>query len=190
MHFPDLTTDRLLLRGVAEGDADFLLRQFSDEDVCRYLYDAEPFTSIDEAEELVRFFIDPEGKNRNRWIIVEKASGEPIGTCGYSRWDKQNDLADLGYDLAPAHWRRGYMSEALAAAIGSGFENMGLNRIEAVISVENVASFTLVERLGFRREGVMRERHLFGGTYYDHYLYSLLAREWRGGDPGEAAGRA
>ena len=161
-------------------DADFLLRQFSDEDVCRYLYDAEPFTSIDEAEELVRFFIDPEGKNRNRWIIVEKASGEPIGTCGYSRWDRDNNLADLGYDLGRAHWGRGYMTEALTAALTSGFANMALHRVEAVIAVENIGSYSLVEKLGFHREGIMRDRHLFRGTYYDHYLYSLLAQDWDG----------
>jgi ribosomal-protein-alanine N-acetyltransferase len=72
------------------------------------------------------------------------------------------------------------MTEALTEALTSGFENMSLNRVEAVIALENVASIRLVEKLGFQREGVLRDRHLFRGTYYDHYLYSLLAREWEG----------
>jgi ribosomal-protein-alanine N-acetyltransferase len=177
MFFPDLSTDRLLLRGVRESDSTFLLRHLSDVDVCRYLYDAEPYTTIDEAEELIRLFIDPEGKTLNRWIIVEKASNEPTGTCGFSLWDKENNRAEIGYDLSPAYWSRGYMTEALTAAIASGFENMALNRMEAIIALENVASFRLVEKLGFQREGVLRDRHLFRGTYYDHYLYSLLARD-------------
>jgi [ribosomal protein S5]-alanine N-acetyltransferase len=178
MFFPDLTTDRLLLRGVRESDVGFLFDHLSDSEVCRYLYDAEPYTTIDEAEGLIQLFIDPEGKTLNRWIIVEKESGEPIGTCGYSLWDKENNRAEIGYDLGPAYWNRGFMTEALTAALTSGFGNMSLNRVEAVIALENVGSSRLVEKLGFEREGVMRDRHLFRGTYYDHYLYSLLAREW------------
>jgi [ribosomal protein S5]-alanine N-acetyltransferase len=178
MFFPDLTTSRLQLRGVREDDSAFLLKHLSDGEVCRYLYDAEPYTTIDEAEALVQRFMNPEGKTLNRWIIVEKTSDEPIGTCGFSLWDKDNNRAEIGYDLGPAHWNRGYMTEALTAALTSGFDNMSLNRVEAVIALENVASFRLVEKLGFEREGTMRGRHLYRGTYYDHYLYSLLARDW------------
>ncbi len=177
MFFPDLSTDRLLLRGIQESDSTFLFRHLGDGDVCRYLFDAEPYTTIDEAEELVRLFIDPEGRTLNRWIIVEKASGEPIGTCGFSLWDRENNRAEIGYDLGSAHWGRGYMTEALTAALASGFDNMSLNRVEAIIALENVASFRLVEKLGFQREAVLRDRHLFRGRYYDHYLYSLLARD-------------
>jgi ribosomal-protein-alanine N-acetyltransferase len=176
--FPDLTTERLELRGIRESDADFLFAHLSDGEVCRYLYDAAPFTTVGEAEDLVQLFIDPEGKTLNRWIVVETASGEPVGTCGFSHWDKENDRAEIGYDLSPAYWNRGYMTEALTAAITSGFENMGLNRVEAVIALGNVASCRLVEKLGFEREGLMRDRHHFRGRYYDHYLYSLLARDW------------
>ena len=176
--FPNLESRRLWLRETRESDATFLFRHLSDGEVCRYLFDAEPYTTIDEAESLIRLFIDPEGKSLNRWIIVEKESGEPIGTCGFSFWDGENNIADIGYDLAPAYWKRGYMTEALTEAITSGFDNMSLNRIEAVIALENVASTGLVEKLGFVREGIMRDRHLFKGTYYDHYLYSLLARDW------------
>jgi ribosomal-protein-alanine N-acetyltransferase len=176
--FPDLSSDRLLLRQVRESDAAFLFDHLSDSRVCRYLYDEEPFTTIDEAESLIQLFIDPEGKTLNRWIIVTKGSGEPIGTCGFGFWDKQNNIAEIGYDLGPAYWDRGYMTEALTEALTSGFENMSLNRVEAVIALENVASIRLVEKLGFQREGVLRDRHLFRGRYYDHYLYSLLAREW------------
>jgi [ribosomal protein S5]-alanine N-acetyltransferase len=179
MYFPNLETSRLLLRETRESDSAFLLEHLGDPAVSRYLYDAEPYTTIEEAEELVQFFINPEGKTRNRWIIVEKASGEPVGTCGFSLWDKDNNKAEIGYDLGPAHWNRGYMTEALTAALTSGFENISLNRVEAIIALENVGSYRLVEKLGFQREGIMREKHLFRGAYYDHYLYSLLARDWK-----------
>lgn len=179
MYFPDLETSRLVLRGVQESDAAFLFRHLSDGDVCRYLYDAEPYTTMDEAVSLVQAFIDPEGKTLNRWIMVEKESGEPVGTCGFMFWDKHNNAADIGYDLSPTHWNRGYMTEALTAALASGFANMRLHRVQAVIALENAASIGLVEKLGFQREGILRDKHLFRGAYYDHYLYSLLARDWK-----------
>jgi len=178
MFFPNLTSSRLLLREIRTSDSTFLFKHLSDNEVCRYLYDAEPYTTIDEAKSLIEVFINPEGKTLNRWIIVEKKSGEPIGTCGFASWDKDNNIADIGYDLNPAYWNIGYMTEALTEAITSGFDNMSLNRIEAVISLENVASIKLIEKLGFKREGIMRDRHLYKGEYYDHYLYSHLARDW------------
>lgn len=59
MYFPELESSRLVLRGVRESDAAFLFRHLSDGDVCRYLYDAEPYTTMDEAVGLVQAFIDP-----------------------------------------------------------------------------------------------------------------------------------
>ncbi|GAF15036.1 spermidine N1-acetyltransferase [Bacillus sp. JCM 19046] len=70
------------------------------------------------------------------------------------------------------------MKEALVRAIDNGFSNMNLNRINAFVALENHSSFKLLEQLGFKKEGIMREKHLYRGVYYDHYSYSLLKREW------------
>jgi len=83
-----------------------------------------------------------------------------IGTCGYTRWNQENRFALLGYDLARDCWRRGLMSEAVAAVLRFGFEHMALHRVEATVVTGNTASATLLGRAGFEREGVLRGRFL------------------------------
>ncbi|MEW4327258.1 GNAT family protein [Rossellomorea marisflavi] len=179
--FPTIETKRLTLVNTTADDARFILALYKDPLVCRYLYDEEPFTSIDQAEEWIDWHEYPEDYGRNRWIIRKKETATPIGTCGFDQWDVVNHVAEIGFDLWHGEWGKGYMSEALTASIDSGFRNMGLNRIQAFVALENTASCRLLERLGFEREGIFREKHFFQGNYYDHYIYSLLKKDWKKG---------
>lgn len=109
---------------------------------------------------------------------MRKSDKESMGTCGYDSWDRENNIAEIGYDLWKEFWGQGYMREALIAAIYSGFNNMDLNRINAFVALDNLRSARLLESLGFKREGIYREKHFYRGEYFDHYTYSLLRREW------------
>ncbi|MEG0294666.1 GNAT family N-acetyltransferase [Enterococcus sp.] len=179
--FPDLETERLILRNVENQDTSFIYQLFSNKEVCRYLYDEPLYTSEEDARDFIEWHRNPEEKGYNRWVLVKKADKQEkisIGTCGYDSWDQTNNIAELGYDLWHEQWGKGYMEEALISAINSGFENMGLNRINAFIALSNKNSIKLLEKLGFLNEGIYREKHLFDGKYYDHYSYSLLKRDW------------
>lgn len=175
-----LETENLILRPISMSDTDFILKQFSDPEVCRYLVDEEPFTSVEEARRLIEFYTLPEPRRQYRWIIARKSDSDSIGTCGFHQWDVQHNSCDIGYDLCPLYWEKGYMKEALTRLITMGFTDMALNRIQAFIDVRNTRSVNLAFRLGFRNEGVARNKHLFRGKYYDHYCFSLLKREWDG----------
>lgn len=174
-----LETDRLILRELNEEDIDFIYNHFSNEDVCKYLYDAEPLKQHEEALEIINWYKDFEIKNHSRWGIVLKESNILIGTCGYHFLDRINKIVEIGYDLNKDFWGQGYMTEALKEIIDVAFTNMQLNRIQAYVYIENIASFKLLEKLKFIREGVIRDKHLFRGNYYDHYCYSLLAKDWK-----------
>jgi [ribosomal protein S5]-alanine N-acetyltransferase len=176
--FPDLETDRLFLRIPNAADTDFIYQLFSDERICKFLYDEEPFISRTEAEEFVQSYANPEERLYNRWMLVKKEDDRPIGTCGFHCWDRTNHIAEIGYDLWHEFWGCGYMKEALKAAINNGFSRMELNRIHAYVALENTASGKLLESLGFLNEGIYRDKHLFRGKYYDHYTYSLLKKDW------------
>ncbi|MGD6875037.1 GNAT family N-acetyltransferase [Bacillus infantis] len=176
--FLDHETERLFLRKPIAGDTEFIYQLFSDERICEFLYDEEPFTCLAEAEEFVESYSNPEERLYNRWMLVKKEDGRPIGTCGFHCWDRTNHIAEIGYDLWHEYWGQGYMNEALKGAIGHGFSRMGLNRINAYVAIENKASSRLLEKLGFVNEGTYRDKHLFRGKYYDHYSYSLLKKDW------------
>ena len=177
--FPNLETDRLLLRPLASNDLEFVLRHFSDPEVNRYLFDDDPVTTREAAQAILDFYVPPAGKPYNRWVITQKADARAIGTCGYHKWQKRHHCAEIGYDLAKASWRQGYMTEALRAILQYGFTRMDLNRVEAMVYPENEASMRMLERLGFRKDGLLRQSVRQGEAYYDHWLLSLLKAEWR-----------
>ncbi|MEM5774241.1 MAG: GNAT family N-acetyltransferase, partial [Anaerolineaceae bacterium] len=156
LHFSALETGRLLLRPLGMEDLDFVFHHFGDPRVAQYLLDEPPVASLEEAEAIIQFYLNTEGKNHNRWALVRKADGQVIGTCGFHKWDRAHFRAEIGYDLAPDCWGQGYMTEALRAALNSGFSRMNLHRIDAVVHVENDGSNRLLRRLGFQLEGVLR----------------------------------
>ncbi|MBK7201021.1 GNAT family protein [Candidatus Amarolinea dominans] len=178
-NFPTLETERLILRQMTLEDTDFVFQHFSDSAVSRYLMDEPPVTEYAQAQEIIQFYLEPEEGTHNRWLMVRKSDHRSIGTCGFHKWDKRYFRAEIGYDLSPSFWGQGYMIEALRAVIASGVEHMRLNRIDALVYIENDRSIQLLRRLGFKQEGVLRDYFCLDGKFYDHYLFALLQREWK-----------
>ncbi|MBI9045932.1 MAG: GNAT family N-acetyltransferase [Anaerolineaceae bacterium] len=179
-YFTNLQTERLILRQLTMEDIDFVFQHFHDHSVNQYLMDEPPVADVAQAQEIIEFYLEPEGKTHNRWGIVRKTDNLLIGTCGYHKWSQAYCRAEIGYDLSPAFWGQGYMSEALRAVIHNGFERMGLNRIDALVYIKNDPSLQLLKKLGFKQEGLLRDYFCLDGVFYDHYLFSLLQREWEG----------
>jgi len=180
IYFPTLQTDRLTLRLLTMDDIDFIYHHFRDPQVTQYLMDEPPVADYAESRAIINFFLEPECKEQNRWGIIRKADGRLIGTCGYHHWEKSYFRAEIGYDLSPDCWGQGYMTEALRAMIRNGFENLGLNRMDAMVYINNHRSLRLVKKLGFKQEGLLRDYFFLDGKFYDHYLLALLRREWEG----------
>ncbi len=186
--FPVLETDRLVLREITVDDAAFWLRNFSDPDVVE-LTSFEPPADLEAAKaELVRYAVRPfEAGTGIRWGVALRPSHELVGTLGYHAWVREGgNRARAGYDLLREHRGRGIMTEAMRAILAYGFGTMALNRVEVLIDPKNAPSIRLVERLGFRREGIFRENTYFRGRFIDDAVYALLANEWRaarGGNP-------
>ena len=101
-----------------------------------------------------------------------------VGTCVFNGLDADNRRAEIGYDLLPAYWRQGIATEALQAILLYAFEDMELNRVEAVTSPDNVASRALLKKLGFAEEGYLRQRYFQRGTFHDDVIYGLLCSEY------------
>jgi len=176
--FPILTTPRLTLRALTEQDAPALLEITHDEEVMRY-YGMEPFETLDDVLEEIAWGRDlfREGQGI-RWAIALRTSDAYIGDLGLHNYSEQHARAEAGYKLARPYWRQGLMSEALGAVVDYGFDRMALNRIEALVDPRNTASWAMLEKLGFRREGVLRDYEHERSGYVDLAMYSLLRREW------------
>lgn len=175
--FPVLTTPRLRLRALGPGDAERIFRIQSDPEVTRY-FGRAPFTAVAEAEERIATAIASVREHTSiRWGITLEDSGELLGTAGFWNWNKPHRWAEIGYELLPAFWGRGIMTEALRAILAFGFESMDLHRVTAQIDPENLASARVLERLGFTREGQHRQNWYYDGRFTDTAVYGLLRGE-------------
>lgn len=176
--FPNLETECFVLRQLHLSDAESLFAILSDEEVTRF-YDDEAFTEVGQAREQIEAWARGFDAQRSiRWGIAQKTDDTIVGTCGYYGFHTWNSRGSIGYELARPYWRQGIMTEALEAIIGFGFREIGLNRIQAVVMPGNVGSDRLLEKLGFRREGLLREYENWGHKgFVDVTMFSLLRCE-------------
>ncbi|MCP4200599.1 MAG: GNAT family N-acetyltransferase [bacterium] len=169
---------RVVLRPLTERDVPLLFRIFSDPEVMRY-WSHPPFTSESEA---LAYLGDVrqgfESKTLFQWGLCRRGDRSVIGTCTLWQLDASNRRAEVGFVLAREHWGQGFMTEGLAALIDFSFGDLRLRRLEADVDPANEASIALLERLGFVREGYLRERWLVGSEVADSLFYGLLEREW------------
>jgi [ribosomal protein S5]-alanine N-acetyltransferase len=180
-------TRRLLLRPLQPGDVDALFAIFSDPEVMRY-WSTPPWTTPEPGREMVaRDEAAGPDSDHLRLGLVRHEDDALIGTCTLFDHNRQSRRAEVGYALASASWGLGYMHEALSALLDHGFEAWNLNRVEADIDPRNQASARALERLGFRREGLLRERWIVGNEVSDTALYGLLRSDWRATRAGTAA---
>ena len=113
--FPVIETERLVLRELREGDAQAVFQIFGDDAVTRY-YDLPTFTSVEQARLLIsRMNARNASRDALRWGIALKENDAVIGTGGFNQFVRGWFRASIGYDLARAHWNKGYMTEALRA---------------------------------------------------------------------------
>lgn len=169
-----LETPRLLLRDFLIEDWQALLAYQQEPDYLRYY----PWVSRTESDvrNFVRLFRDwQEARPRYRYqlAIVLADSKEVIGNAGVRCPKEGSNLAELGYELAPAHWGNGYATEAAAALVSFAFEELKLQRLQANCNAENAASARVLSKLGFRMEWHEPGAVYFKGRWWDMLHYSL-----------------
>jgi RimJ/RimL family protein N-acetyltransferase len=172
---------RVTLRWIRATDADALFAWYSDPAVTRYL-SLPIWTRASEAVKKVESTLDGYETGTHLNFVVERAAdAAPIGMSGLFHIHETSRRAEIGYTLGRAHWGQGLMHEALVALVDHAFSVLDLNRLEADIDPRNLASARSLERLGFRYEGLMRERWIVNGEVSDTGFYGLIRSEWRGG---------
>jgi len=178
-HLPTIRASRVYLRPVVAEDADALFTIFSDQQVMRY-WGTPPLADRNAAMQLVREIHDGfERRTMLKWGLALSDSDALIGTTTLFNLNVDNGRAEIGYCLGRAHWGNGYMHEALQAQLKYSFETLDFRRLEADVDPRNTSSIRTLERLGFQREGYLRERWHVNGEIQDTLFYGLLRRDWK-----------
>jgi len=181
-----LKSQRLSLREFVEADWQSVHSYASDPEVFRYveggpLNDQQTRVSIEKAIASQRE--DP--RLDFRLAVTLKEEGKVIGDARIRIFDpnlhpayRLLGQAYIGFYLNPHYWRRGYAGEVAQALLSFGFDQLRLHRIFAWCDAENLASARVLEKVGMRREGVLRKNWMVRGEWRDAFLYAMIESEW------------
>jgi RimJ/RimL family protein N-acetyltransferase len=174
---PTLDFDGARLRPLRAADADALYAYLRDPVVTEFT--SYPADSRPLAEAIIERSLSRWAAGElSKWGIALPHDDQVVGTCGFNEWSPVHRWAELAYDLAPAHWGKGLMRQAVAAVLQWAYRQDLVNRVHAFVRVDNGRSQRLLERSGFVREGRLRSYRVCRGEPHDFYIYGLLRSDW------------
>lgn len=175
---PTLHTPRLRLRPFDGADGDGLFALHSSAAVLRY-WDSSPWADRLRAERFITACRQMADEATGVRLAVDRAAdGTFIGWCSLNRWSPVHRSASLGYCFDDAAWGHGYATEAARALLQWAFATLDLNRVQAETDTRNLGSARVLEKLGFVREGTLREDCVVDGEVSDSWVYGLIRRDW------------
>ena len=173
---PQLHTPRLVLRALDLNDADDILAYAADPEVAQYTL-WSTHTSIEESRRFIAWLTSG---SIACWALVHPDTSYVIGTSALHSYHTQHQRAEIAFHLAKAFWGQGYATEAARAVIRAGFMHYGLNRIEGTCMLGNVASARVMEKVGMRFEGLLRQYVWAKDAFHDLKLYAILRADTQG----------
>ena len=177
-----LETPRLILREYTEDDTPAVLAYQRDPRYLRY-YPWEQRT-LEDTQRFVRTFIDWQSESPRRRFqlaVLLRESGALIGSCGVRRKPDDDTEADIGFELSPEQWGRGYATEAATAMMDFAFGELGLRRLSSWCIAENAASARVLEKIGMSLEGRLIAAERFKGRDWDTLLFGMARERWERG---------
>lgn len=171
--FPELKTERLILKQILPGDQDFIFKGLSHPKIIPYY--GVRYDSFDATAAQMEFYTNLEKEATGTWWkITDAQTGERLGAIGYNNYISKFNKAEIGYWLLPEFWRKGYIREALTAVINYLQTELKIHRIESIIEVGNDDSIKVMEKFGFEYEGTMRDCEIKNGKYISLMMYALV----------------
>lgn len=180
MTFP-LETERLWLRQFQVSDLEEFHAYRSDPRVAQYQGWDVPYDR-ETAQAFIEEMVNARPGIPGKWFqaaIELKTSQALVGDCAFHIVANDTRQAYIGFTVGAPHWRKGYAEEACRRLLEYLFGELNLHRVVAECDVMNTASFSLLERLGFRREAHLLENIWFKGAWGSEYHYAMLEREWK-----------
>jgi diamine N-acetyltransferase len=176
VHNPFRIGTQIYLRPLERADAPRLVPWFNDPEVTRYLAVHRPLNLQQEEEFLARL-----GQSEHD-VVLGIAVGQDdalIGVTGLHRIDYTHRHADFGISIGTrSEWGKGYGTEATTLMLQYAFEGLNLHRVRLLVYEDNACGRHVYEKIGFRREGVLRQERYAAGRYWDTITMAMLREEW------------
>lgn len=173
----ELTTDRLYCRQIQPADWPFFLALYEDAQIMRFVSDRRTHAEIHDAFDARLPAWTPGSPHWLCLMVFDRATLQPLGVTGYIH--REEDCAEVGFLFIPQAQGKGYGYESLRAVCDYAFQQGGIRRLVATVSVGNEASKRLLEKTGFIQEGELREAFWLNGRWQNDWLFGLLRHEYR-----------
>lgn len=173
MDFPVLRTNRLLLRQFNEGDLDNIFQGLSHPQVIKYY--GINFKSREETREQIKWFKDLEKSGTGIWwAIISNDTETFCGAIGFNNLSREHRKAEIGFWLLPPYWGKGIIYEAGTEVLLHAFGHLSLHRIEGLVEAENSNSAKALKKLGFEKEGRMKDYEIKNGKFISVDIFARL----------------
>ncbi len=177
MEFQPLYTNRLHLRKIIQQDAPFILEALSNDELTKYML--IHYYSFEEVQTQMDFYANHYTLGTGCYWLMEKPENQqPVGIIGLNAISTEHSKAELGFWVLPSFWGQGYTTEAAKAVLQFCFLNNQFNRIEATVETENIASISVLRKLGFLQEGVFREYEKNNDKFIDLMMFAMLKKDF------------
>ena len=175
---PELETERLKFRAIKKSDFNDIYEYSSNPKTSEFLL-WSPHNSLDYTKRFIDIILAKyKCGDYHDWAIVLKDSKKMIGTCGFTRIDESNSTAEIGYVINPEYWGEGIATEAAKRVLEFAFDVLNVNRVEARFLFGNEASLRVMNKIGMKFEGYIRESLYVKGKYRTVGVSSILRREY------------
>jgi ribosomal-protein-alanine N-acetyltransferase len=178
MEFAQLSTERLYIRIVSAEQHQKLFALLTDEELVKFF--GFPDNRILQLEkDKIKGGLTTYNRSYIYFLLIPKTSHEVIGVIGFHNWMAMHQRTEVGYVIYHERYKnKGFMREAMPLILNYGFNTLKLNRIEAFIGIQNLASQRLVKRVGFQHEGTLREHFISTTIPEPSMVFGLLKKEW------------
>jgi len=176
---PSLETERLLLRPLTQQDSTAVARLAGSREIAHTTISIPHPYSEDQAREWITTHLAQSSSGKE--VVFGVAARNPaqlIGAVGLREVDAEHSQAEMGFWIGVQSWGKGYATEAAGRVIRYAFEELRLNRVYAHHMLRNPASGRVLEKVGMKREGLLRQRVRKWGVFEDVVLLALLRQDW------------
>lgn len=173
--FPALDLGDVILREIEESDAQDYYEYMSNNAMEGFLTKENRPNSVEKALEEVRYWSSLFPQKRSiYWAIALKENNKMIGTAGFNLISFPNDRAEISYDLSPEYWGKGIMLRSINGILKFADIALELVRVQATVIVDNERSIKVLERTGFKKEGLLKKYEIVEGEHKDYFMYSRV----------------
>ena len=177
--FPNIELGDIKLRDLMLKDKELYFKMMANPLNAQFQSDEDVPKTLEEAEENIKYWGGLFYRKQSIfWTIADSKTDDLMGTIGFNNWNFHNRRAEISYDLDSKYWRKGIMTRVVNNILIFAFNTMNLYRIEARTMQDNIPSHKILEKIGFKREGIQRAYRMINNQPTDIISYSLIKKDY------------